>query len=208
LLTRWSYGLSPFFAAADGPLREILTVMAPCVARQSKGLFSDNQAHVATMPGINLGLHLFAIVSFEQMPVKLGLSGHRLRRQARQIADPTPTLQVSAGKMRTSGVLDPALSRRCGRGRQNRCDGFRQAYGLARLAVYGAGGDTDRQRRRPSGVGRDRIPVVIRFRQSSTSEPGLPLESGQQTDRVQPSLEQHTIHRHISSIGPKDGRLQ
>ena len=43
-------------------------------------LLRDNQAHAATMPGINLGLHLFAIVSFERMPVKPGLSGHRLRR--------------------------------------------------------------------------------------------------------------------------------
>jgi hypothetical protein len=65
--------------------------------------------------------------------------------------------------MRTSAVLDPALSRRRGGGRQNRCTGFRQAHGLGR------------QRRRPRGVGGDRIPVVIRFRQSQTSEPSLPL---------------------------------
>ena len=108
--------------------------------------------------------------------------------------------------MRTSAVLDPAGSRR--RGRQNRCTGFRQAPGLRRLAIRGAGGGLGQQRRRPRGVVGYRIPVVIRCRQSQTSEPGLPLDGGQQTDRLKPNLERHTIHRRISSLGPEGGRFQ
>ena len=66
---------------ADQPvLRLNLTRSRLIVARQSETDVRDNQAHAAAMPGINLGLHLFAIVSFERMPVKPGLSGHRLRR--------------------------------------------------------------------------------------------------------------------------------
>src|SRR4051795_2540730 len=120
----------------------------------------------------------------------------------------TPTVEPTAGAMRTSRALDPALRRGRGGRRHLWFIALGRDRGFNELAISGTRRLVDSHRR---GISRDQSSLVIRLRhalggappapkstpvppprQRKTHDPPPPLTGRQQRDRTQPNVKRTT----------------